>query len=704
MKKLRPTSPCLRTCAIGARSSATHTRAHAKLLSALALMLATSLLATTPAFATDTSNRTNAEVRAEWARLKPTYTGAPFSAAPKVTTPHAPGALNAGYAADALGTINFARYLTGLPANVTIDPTLAETSQYGAVLLAAVGRDGFSHTPAQPSGMAAAFYERGYSSTSRSNIGWSSSTAYTAVQFQKMCLADADSGNVSRLGHRRWLLNPQMAKTGIGYAQASGGFFTTYAFDTSRSGAVDYDYIAWPSAGPFPVEFMAANTPWSITLNPAKYRWDAGGHKVALTRVADGRRWNFDASDTAAAGSRFEAEYFSADFGGYGVANAFIFRPDPSIGYAEGDEFEVTLSGGIYDKATGQPTSVSYQTRVMSLAGTGEPAPPKGPAPVRVSGSDRFATATAIAQRTFPQWRGVTDVVLASGDDRSACDPLAASGLCWAYDAPMLLTSAKKTPQSTLDALSQIVAANGKITLRVVGGTGALPDARIAEIRARVGASNVVVDRVAHAGDRYDLAAAIARRMKQAADANPSDDKLAPTAVLVANGAENARFFDALALSPVSAARGIPILLVRADVVPAATHAAIADLGSPKMRVVAGGTVAVSERVRTSLGAERWAGASRYETARAVAQQAVARGWLDAGSVGVAAGLPDALTGGSFVGRDGGVLLLTSPSGLVPATRSWLAANSASLSDAYVFGGSAAICDSALGEMRAALR
>ncbi len=685
----------------------------ARVIAAQAVVLATaaSLLAPAPATAVDTSGRTNAEVRTEWQRLKPTYTGAPFSVAPKVTAPHAPGTLSAAYAADALGTINFARYLVGLPADVKIDAALAETSQYGAVLLASVGRTGFSHTPAQPSGMASTFFERGYTSTSKSNIGWHSSTTFTATEFQRLCLADSDTSNVSRVGHRRWLLNPQMAKTGIGYAQgagsgnsSTGGYFTTYAFDASRSTAAAYDYVAWPSAGPFPVEFMPSDLAWSITLNPAKYSWAQTGHTVSITRVADGKRWTLNAADTTDAGEKFKAEYFSADFGGFGVANAFIFRPDPSIRYAEGDEFEVTLSGGVYEKATGKPASVSYRTRVMSLSGTGEPASPKGPAPVRVSGNDRFSTAAAIARRAFPQWAGVTDVVLASGDDRSACDPLAASGLCWAYDAPMLLTSARKTPQATLDAIGEIVSRNGRVTLRVVGGVGAVPEARIAEIKARVGAANVTVDRVVSTGDRYDLSAAIARRMKQVADADPADDKVAPTAVLFANGAENARFFDALALSPVSAARGIPILLVRAEVVPQATHAAIADLGNPGTRIVAGGTVAVSERVRSSLGAERWAGSNRYETARAVAQGSMSRGWLGGQAVGVAAGLPDALTGGSFIGRDGGVLLLTAPSALVPPTRSWLAANAESLEGAYVFGGTAAVCDSALGEMRAALR
>ncbi|MCL2503952.1 MAG: cell wall-binding repeat-containing protein [Coriobacteriia bacterium] len=321
------------------------------------------------AYAVDTSKRTNAEIRNEWQRLKPSYRGDPFVVAPQITAPHAPGSLADGHAVDALGTINFARYLAGLPADVTLDAKLNETSQYGAVLLAT---SDFSHTPKQPAGMSKEFYERGYDSTSKSNIGWASSSSYTVADFERLCLADADPNNVQVVGHRRWLLNPAMQKTGVGYARNNSvgkGFFTTYALNVSRTQAVDYDYIAWPSAGPFPKEFLTSSTPWSITLNPARYRWGKSGHTVTLVRVSDGSSWSFNANDTTAAGKEFNAKYFSADFGGYGIANAFIFRPHPAVTYAPGDEFVVTLSGGIYEKDTGKPTTVSYATRIMSLEG-----------------------------------------------------------------------------------------------------------------------------------------------------------------------------------------------------------------------------------------------------------------------------------------------------------------------------------------------
>ncbi|MDO8848020.1 MAG: hypothetical protein Q7W51_06515 [Coriobacteriia bacterium] len=310
-------------------------------------------------FTVDTSARTEDQVRAAWAQLKPVYTGSAYSVVPSVVAPYAPGDAAAGYRTDGVNMINFGRYLAGLPRDVTLSSTRNSNGQYGSVLLSA---STFSHTPPKPAAMDDSFYAIGYAATSSSNIGGGYTTSWS---FQKGCLDDDDAGNITRVGHRRWLLNPRMLYTGIGYAE---GYHTTYAFDSSRSSTeVSYDFVAWPSAGVFPVDFASRYTPWSVTLNPAKYDWDATrtGHTVTMRRVRDGATWTLDAADTDTT-----AEYFNADFGGYGVANVFIFRPDPAtIAYAPGDQFDITLSGGIYAEGTKTPVSVSYRTSFGALTG-----------------------------------------------------------------------------------------------------------------------------------------------------------------------------------------------------------------------------------------------------------------------------------------------------------------------------------------------
>jgi putative cell wall-binding protein len=310
---------------------------------------------------------------------------------------------------------------------------------------------------------------------------------------------------------------------------------------------------------------------------------------------------------------------------------------------------------------------------------------------LRVADRTRFSTAVAVAKAGYPGWAGVKHVIIASGDDRAAADPLAASGLCWAYDAPMLLVSAARTPDEVKAAVQQIVAKNGPITLHVVGGPVSVPAARLAELVAAGGGSGkVTIDRVLSTGGRYDMSAAIARRMKSVAAIDPG--KTMPPVALFANGADATKFFDALALSPISAGNGAPILLVTATSVPPATAAVVAEL-APTTKIVGGGPNTVSEAVRAQLGATRWSGQSRYDTAIAIADGAIANGWLLRSYVGLAAKLPDALTGGGFVGQRKGVLLLTDGANLTPVTKNWLTARKRFVAEVYLFGGPLSISD-----------
>ncbi|MDH4140925.1 MAG: cell wall-binding repeat-containing protein, partial [Coriobacteriia bacterium] len=211
-----------------------------------------------------------------------------------------------------------------------------------------------------------------------------------------------------------------------------------------------------------------------------------------------------------------------------------------------------------------------------------------------------------------------------------------------------------------------------------------VPNARVNEIKAAAQSASgntVTVDRILATGGRYDLAAAIARRIKQVHGT--------PPVVLVANGADPAKFFDALALSPIAASQGYPVLLVSADRVPPATSAVIAEFGSPRV-IVGGGPNTVTEAVRKSVGAtaqDRWYGQNRYSTATTIAQKAVGEYFCTYQWVGVAAKLPDALTGGSAVGYRGGVLVITDGTTLSSPTAAFLEAHDVDIRICLIFGG-----------------
>jgi putative cell wall-binding protein len=300
----------------------------------------------------------------------------------------------------------------------------------------------------------------------------------------------------------------------------------------------------------------------------------------------------------------------------------------------------------------------------------------------RVAGRTRYSTAVAVARRGFDpggykSWGDVKHVIIASGEDRAAADPLAASGLCWAYDAPLFLVSSTSVPDEVKQAVQEIVTANGATTVHIVGGTISVPDARFAELDAAV-SGTLAKRRVLSAGNRYDLAAKIAQTVVSVADASPSKDL--PPAVLVANGADPAKFFDALALSPIAAAEGCPIILTSATALPPASRNAIKTLGF-NYAIIGGGPLTVGNTVRDEVEGivddvggtvERWYGSTRYTTATTIAEKAQAKGWLDFLHIGVAAKLPDALAGGSAVGRLGGVVVLTKGDTLTPDTAAFL--------------------------------
>src|SRR5665647_1919279 len=99
----------------------------------IALALA-ALAGPTSAFALDTSTRSAEEIRQRWSELRPAHTGAAYLTVPHTSAPYAAGTLQQGFLQDGLNSINYARYLAGLPDDVVLDADLTDLAQHGAVL------------------------------------------------------------------------------------------------------------------------------------------------------------------------------------------------------------------------------------------------------------------------------------------------------------------------------------------------------------------------------------------------------------------------------------------------------------------------------------------------------------------------------------------------------------------------------------------
>lgn len=327
------------------------------------------------------------------------------------------------------------------------------------------------------------------------------------------------------------------------------------------------------------------------------------------------------------------------------------------------------------------PGAVSYGVTFRPVPG------PIPSATRRLAGDSRTQTAAALARDAYPE--SATAVVLARADQYA--DALAGGPLAATLDAPLLLTGGA--------ALDDVVAAEierlAPATVVLLGGETAL-SAQVATDVAGLGVATV--DRMA-GSDRFATAAAIAARV------GPGE----PFLVQGADADPGRGWPDAVAVSALAAAQRRPILLTGTDDLPPATADALAAL-QPETVTVVGGTAAVSLAVSDEVEASgpavaRLAGATRYETSRAVAEAVLAGGTGGTGPVWLATGgsFPDALVAGPAAAVDGALLLLVDPSDLDGSapTRDVLAELAPAAPGITLVGGTAAISDDVRSQVEA---
>ena len=296
-----------------------------------------------------------------------------FEEEPSVTAPYRAGRVTDQALQAAVDRLNALRRIAGVP-DVALDSALSENAQYGAVLLAA---SHFSHSPAQPADMDGSFYQTASEATGSSNICAGRSLTGSVDAF----MDDSDAGNIDRLGHRRWQLNPDMGRIGFGYAYSGASRYGAYVaekvFDRSGAGC-DYDFIAWPASGDFPAQeggttLFGGSCAWSVTLNPQTYQTPSlSDVTVTLTRESDGRTWTLDSGTRNTSG-----DYFNVDTGGYGVSNCIIFRPSGVDRYEGVYTVEID---GLRTIGGGAVTDFAYQVAFFDAAQS-EPEPTPEPTP-----------------------------------------------------------------------------------------------------------------------------------------------------------------------------------------------------------------------------------------------------------------------------------------------------------------------------------
>lgn len=260
----------------------------------------------------------------------------------------------------ALSCLNFIRKLAGLEP-VVLDPLYTLRAQNGALVLAA--NDSLDHNAPQPAGMSADQYESAHMGTSLGNIAkfnWMKPDIL--VDGVTYFARDDGEANLIELGHRRWLLNPLMEKTGFGLANAKTGmsYVTMYAVDMGNSDA-QWDYVAWPCGGVFPVEMMRSTLPWSVSLNEENYA--TGRIRVYLTEENSGAEFTFEPN------RENEDGYCALSAEACGSGDCLIFRPDIAKKgiqeYVQNQIWSVRITG--LTGPDGIEKEISYRCEMVSL-------------------------------------------------------------------------------------------------------------------------------------------------------------------------------------------------------------------------------------------------------------------------------------------------------------------------------------------------
>lgn len=281
---------------------------------------------------------------------------------------------------------------------------------------------------------------------------------------------------------------------------------------------------------------------------------------------------------------------------------------------------------------------------------------------LRLSGSDRIATAIASSNNQYFASQSAHAVVLTRADDFP--DALAGTPLAARVGGPLLLTSRSGLDPAVKAEILRVAPLGS--TVYVLGGLAAVSS----DVDAAVTALGDVPTRV-YGPDRYATAVAVAHQLGD------------PSTVFEATGLN---YPDALAAGPAAVKTGGAILLTAGGHQSPATAAYLAA-HSAGPRYALGGPAAAADP-----SAQAFIGTDRYDTAAQVADQF----FPAATTIGVATGeaFPDALAAGYNLGLKQAPLLLVPSSGALPATVvTEILFDFATVRDAVVFGGSSAVTD-----------
>ncbi len=304
---------------------------------------------------------------------------------------------------------------------------------------------------------------------------------------------------------------------------------------------------------------------------------------------------------------------------------------------------------------------------------------------------NRIGTSVAMSRHGWDE--GATEVVIARADDPA--DALAGATLAGEHDAPLLITNSDALHEAVVAEVNRL----GATTAYVLGGEKAISTQVVADLE-----ESTTIETVARVfgPSRVGTAVAIAERLEPESVTNK--------AYLVYSAPGDSRAWpDALAVSGTAARRSTagapwPVLITGKEL-PDETLQQLHDRAVSEV-VIVGGTAVVPQTVEARLVDEgfqtrRLAGKTRYETSVKVAtEDGAPPGTLLAAT---ADNFPDGLSAGALAGKLDVTLLLVPTAELADTSRAWVSALEWETTELLVAGGTAAVSDTVVTELRDAL-
>ncbi|CAA6816419.1 MAG: Cysteine-rich secretory protein family protein [uncultured Thiotrichaceae bacterium] len=176
-----------------------------------------------------------------------------------------PGTTSSKFKNSVLTRVNYFRAMVGVPANITLDPALSAKAQQAAFMMSR--NKTLSHYPPNTWNC---YTTDGHEAASKSNLSLGN-YGWNAIASQMR-----DNGpNNTTVGHRRWIILPQLQKIGTGDVPSGSGNSTANAlwvFDgnshSERPTTRDH-FVAWPTKGFNPYQVVPAR--WSFSYPNADF-------------------------------------------------------------------------------------------------------------------------------------------------------------------------------------------------------------------------------------------------------------------------------------------------------------------------------------------------------------------------------------------------------------------------------------------------